>query len=80
MFHLLSPQDIPEGDLIVFMKFAFSSLASDLDNPVKPFLDILQKYYGFDDKRVVEMHLSKVKVKKGHEFIAFDIEDEEDYR
>lgn len=76
---MLKPMEIPEGDLVVCMTFAMSNSLSDIDNPVKPFLDILQKYYGFDDKRVVEMHLYKMKVSKGDEWIYFDIDKKADF-
>lgn len=48
--------------------FGFSNQASDIDNPVKPLMDILQKKYGFDDRQVFEMNLRKCKVNKGEEF------------
>lgn len=44
--------DIPAGDLLVNLEFGFSNRASDLDNPVKPIMDILQKRYGFNDSQV----------------------------
>lgn len=53
--------------------FGFSSSASDIDNPLKPFIDILQKKYGFDDKKIFRLSISKTKVKKGSEFIEFEI-------
>ena len=62
--------DPPYG---IWIEFGFSNMAADIDNPVKPFLDILQKKYGFNDKDVVEMHLTKVKVKKGMEHIKYFI-------
>ena len=64
---------IPDGDLSLCICFGFSNMQSDIDNPVKPFLDILQKKYGFNDSRVIEMTVSKKKVKKGDEFIDFEI-------
>lgn len=53
--------------------FGFSNRCSDLANPEKPFTDILVKKYGFDDRQIYEMHLEKVIVKKGCEFIDFEI-------
>ncbi len=52
--------------------FGFSTPLSDIDNPVKPFLDILQKKYGINDKDVFELHLKKELVKKGSEFIEYN--------
>ena len=59
--------------LIVFLEFGFSNKASDIDNPVKPFLDILQKKYEFNDKDVFKLSLEKKLVKKGEEYVAFTI-------
>lgn len=71
----LLPNDlvIPEGPLSVSYEFGFSSRASDIDNPVKPFQDILQKRYKFDDKLIFEMHVKKTKVPKGKEYVKFQI-------
>ena len=41
------------SDMIrVELFFGFSSVLSDLDNPIKMTLDILQKKYGFNDKNI----------------------------
>ena len=72
---LLLPNDlkIPSGELTVGIVWGFSSRASDVDNPTKPFIDVLQKKYGFNDKQIVNLILKKEYVKKGEEFIAFTI-------
>ena len=44
-----------------------------MDNPIKPFTDCLQKKYGFNDNRIIEAHIKKVKVKKGEEYIKFEL-------
>ena len=54
------------------IEFGFTSKLSDIDNPVKCFVDILQKKYGINDKDVYEMNLKKVIVKKGG-YIKFSI-------
>jgi len=64
---------IPEPPFEVVYEFGFSSSASDLDNPVKPFQDILQKRYGFNDKDIELMTVRRHKVKKGLDFISFEI-------
>ena len=64
---------IPKGELELNIKWGFSSKLSDLDNPIKPFLDILQKKYGFNDSRVYKATIEKEIVKKGFEFIEFEI-------
>ena len=65
---------IPEGDLSLTCWFGFSSRGSDWDNPIKPFQDILQKKYKFNDSRIYEGHVYKKIVKKGEEYIRFKLE------
>lgn len=69
----LKPMQIPDGDLFLDITYGFSNKQSDVDNPTKLFVDILQKKYGFNDSRVTRLNLSKQKVKKGAEFIQFEI-------
>ena len=70
---LLPDLEVPAGDLEIYLKWGFSSAGSDWDNPIKPFQDILQKRYDFNDNRVLRGVVEKVKVKKGHEYIEFVI-------
>jgi Holliday junction resolvase RusA-like endonuclease len=70
---LLKPMEIPEGKLELYLKWGFSSAGSDWDNPIKPFQDCLQKKYNFNDNRVVRAVTEKVKVKKGAEFIEWEL-------
>lgn len=51
----------------------FSNKASDLDNILKPFIDILQKKYGINDKHIEILHIEKQIVTKKNEFISFEI-------
>lgn len=62
---------VPDGGLEIYLKWGFSSAASDWDNPIKPFQDCLQKKYGFNDNKIFRAFTEKVKVKKGNEFIEF---------
>lgn len=71
--YLLPKLKIPKGKLFLSLTVGFSNKASDLDNIVKPFVDILQKKYGFNDKQIYAMDLWKQDVKKGQEFIEFEI-------
>lgn len=71
---LLPALDIPDGELEIRLEWGFSSSASDWDNPIKPFQDILQKKYGFNDNRIKRAIVEVVKVKKGEEYIEFTIE------
>jgi Holliday junction resolvase RusA-like endonuclease len=52
------------------------SKLSDVDNPLKPFLDILQKKYKINDRDIEQLQVRKVVVKKGGEFIRFGINEE----
>lgn len=70
----LRPFEVPEGELFIYLKFGFSSKLSDFDNPVKPFVDCLQKKYGFNDKMIKKAVIEVEHVKKGHEFIEWRIE------
>lgn len=73
LFYLLPPLILPEGNLMIDIEWGFSNINSDIDNPVKPFLDILQKRYGINDKRIYKMAQSKKIVKKGAEYIWFEL-------
>ena len=65
--------ELPEPPFKVNYEFGFSNKASDLDNPVKPITDILQKKYGFNDRDIYELNVKKKIVKKGSEYIKFEI-------
>ena len=53
--------------------FGFSSRASDIDNPLKPLIDVMQKKYNFNDNQIQELNVKKEYVKKGEEFISLNI-------
>lgn len=73
MLNLLEDYDIPEeGDLFVHYRWGLSSVAYDIDNPIKPLQDILQNRYGFNDRRIVTMFVEKEKVKKTEEYVEFE--------
>lgn len=74
MYLMPKTVNIRPGRLALYLSIGFSSRASDLDNAIKPLLDILQKKYGFDDKRIYKIEASKEDVKKGQEYISFEIE------
>lgn len=73
MYMLPRKYTIPEGDLQITFKFGFSSPLSDWDNGIKTTQDILQKKYGFDDRRIFEGRVKKEIVKKGKEYVEFEI-------
>jgi len=64
---------VPEGDFFVFLEWGMSSKGGDLDNPIKPFLDVLQKKYKFNDNQAYQAFIEKKIVKKGSEYIKFEI-------
>ena len=70
---MLPKIQLPAPPFYVEYTFGVSNMASDLDNPVKPITDILQKKYGFNDSRIHKMVIGKMKVEKGKEYIEFSI-------
>jgi len=69
----LKPMNVEGGKLSLFLRFGLSSKNADIDNPVKPFVDCLQKRYGFNDRHIYKLTVEKVDVKKGDEFIEFEL-------
>jgi len=69
----LKPLKIPEGEIYLKVTVGFSSKGSDLDNILKPLQDILSEYYGFNDNKIYVLHVVKEIVKKGDDFIDFEI-------
>jgi Holliday junction resolvase RusA-like endonuclease len=67
-----------KGNLRIDIVFGFSNSTSDIDNPLKPILDILQKKYGFNDRYIYELNVKKLVVKKGTEFINITINNHEE--
>lgn len=65
--------EVPDGQLKLSLVFGVSSKLADADNPVKCFVDILQKKYGFNDNKIYKYDIEKKDVKKGCEYIAFAI-------
>jgi len=73
MFYLLPKMEIPKEKLHLKITFGFSNQASDIDNCLKPFLDILQSKYKFNDKNIYRLEVDKVIVEKEQEFIRFSL-------
>ena len=71
---LLLPKtiEIPDGDFCIVLEFGVSNMAFDYDNGIKLFQDILQKKYSFNDSRIQKGFISKVKTKKGSEYVYFE--------
>ena len=70
---LLKWHRIPDGKLTLVVRFGFSSKGSDIDNPLKPLIDCLQKKYMFNDNRIYRLEVEKEDVKKGEDFIEFEL-------
>jgi Holliday junction resolvase RusA-like endonuclease len=70
---LLPNNNYSSKNLEIYIEFGFSNSASDIDNPLKPFLDILQKKYQINDKQIYQLSVKKTITKKGSEFINFNI-------
>ena len=64
---------ISDGKLKLNITFGYSNQLNDIDNGLKPFIDILQKKYKFNDRYIYELNVKKEIVKKGNEFIEFEI-------
>ena len=73
LLFLLPKLELPEPPFEVHYKFGFSNERADVDNPVKPITDILQKKYNFDDKDIYKYVIEKEVVKKNLEFFEFNI-------
>lgn len=71
--YLLPPNITTYDKMHISLEFGVSSKLFDWDNAIKPFVDILQKKYGFDDKVIYEANVRKVLVPKGKEYIKFKL-------
>ena len=70
---LLPKIEVPTSKLSLNIVVGFSSVASDIDNFLKCFIDVLQKKYDFNDKMIYMLSVEKTIVKKGCEYIDFNI-------
>ena len=64
----------PDTHLFAHYRWGQSNFGADVDNPTKPFQDVLFSHWNTKDHRVVFMLLEKVKVAKGQEFIEFHVD------
>lgn len=72
LLFLLPKMVMPAAPYFVQVNFGLKNTASDIDNPVKPFLDVLQKKYKINDKDIVILHVYKTQ--SDEEFINFTIQ------
>ena len=68
---MLPRKEVPDGEFWISFEVWYSDKKSDLDNFLKPFLDVLSKKYNFNDNKIYEMKLKKKIVDKGNEYIEF---------
>ena len=73
LYCMLPNISIPKDEISLEVAWGFSNSASDIDNPIKPFLDVLQHKYNFNDKMIYKLIVEKQLVSKTDEFIKFDI-------
>lgn len=71
MFVLPKLKDVPTKDIRLKIEFGYSSKLSDIDNGLKTFLDCLVKKYGFDDRYIIELFVTKKIVEKQKDYIKF---------
>jgi Holliday junction resolvase RusA-like endonuclease len=69
---MLPPMKVPDGHLALTVEFGLNTQA-DIDNPLKPFLDCLQKKYGFNDREIYQLNVTKKAVKRGDGYIKFTL-------
>lgn len=67
--------ELPGGLLRLRILACLSSKLSDLDNVIKPFLDVLQKRYQFNDRDIYRIVCEKRIVKKGEESLIFALDE-----
>jgi Holliday junction resolvase RusA-like endonuclease len=72
LWYLLPNKNIPKGKLALDIVVGHSNKGADIDNFLKPFLDVLQKKYIFNDNRIFKLVVEKKIVKKGEEYISFN--------
>jgi Holliday junction resolvase RusA-like endonuclease len=70
---LLPRLNVPNGKIRIDVTFHFKNSLSDIDNPLKPFLDILQKKYGFNDRDIYELNVKKNVGEDGIEFNIYQL-------
>lgn len=73
VLRLLNAGILPPPLYKLTIEYGFSNKASDIDNPTKLVLDVLQKKYKFDDKEIYELNLVKKIVSKGSEYFEFNL-------
>lgn len=72
--NFLSPKmTVPAGKLKIKYVFGVSSKNADGDNLIKCVQDAIATKYGFNDREIYKWEVEKIDVKKGEEFVCFEI-------
>lgn len=66
--------EIPDGKITLHLAVGFSNSLSDVDNVQKPFIDILQKKYKFNDRNIFFLTIHKEIVDHGDDYISFNFQ------
>lgn len=76
LLKLLPAIEVPnKTPLSINIEFGYSNKLADWDNGLKPFVDVLQKRYEFDDRYIKKAVVTvNNEVAKGDEYIKFNIE------
>jgi Holliday junction resolvase RusA-like endonuclease len=69
----LKPLEVPDGKLHLNIVIGVSSKLFDIDNMLKPFIDVLQKKYGFNDRDIYKITIDKTITEKEKEYIYFKL-------
>jgi len=70
---ILPKLSLPKPPYSINLVVGYSNVLSDIDNCLKPFIDCLQKKYLFNDRDIYKLSIEKKIIKKGKEFINFEI-------
>ena len=69
------PDDIEVKTMLFYVEYewGFSNVQADVDNPIKTTTDIMQRYFGFNDKQIRIVKATKRMVPKGAEYAKVKI-------
>lgn len=71
---VLPDLEIPQDcELHLKLVVQYSNRRSDIDNCLKPFIDILQERYDFNDNRIFHLEIVKEIVDRGDDGIYFEV-------
>lgn len=72
----IPPQRDPKSMVFELkIQWGFATSLSDVDNPIKTLLDVLQRWFGFNDKQILAISATKKVVGKGNEYINFTLKE-----